>query len=259
MATTTNKRKEAQEQRRKARERFQLAERLEAEYLRALRQLTKQIDHIIKGMAPGGVVTNSAELQNMLRQYAKVIEPWAYSIAQRMVNRIADKDENAWAKLGTSMGLELRKQIKNAPIGHTLQAFLKEQVHLITSLPTQAAERVHVLTLEGLSGAKRASEIAKEVLKLGDVTHSRAKLIARTEIARTASALTMARSQYVGCTHYVWRTSGDTDVRQSHKDMDGQVIPWAEAPVLSDGSQTHAGMIYNCRCYAEPILTGLLG
>ena len=257
MAKTVSK-KELQAQRRKARERFALAERLEAEYLRALRQLTRQVDHIIRAMAPGGVVKNSAELQKVLTDYAKVIEPWAYSIASRMVQRIADKDESAWAKNGKEMGLELRKLIQDAPVGHALQAFLKEQVILITSLPVHAAMRVHKLTMEGMSGARRASEIAADILQTGHVTHSRAKLIARTEIARTASALTMARSQYVGCTHYVWRTSGDTDVRQSHKDMDGQVIPWAEAPVLSDGTQTHAGMIYNCRCYAEPILTGLL-
>ena len=92
-------------------------------------------------------------------------------------------------------------------------------------------------------------------METGKVTESRAKLIARTEIARTASGLTMARATHVGATHYIWRTSGDADVRNSHKEMNGKVIPFSKAPTLSDGTASHAGMIYNCRCYAEPILT----
>lgn len=239
--------------RKKARERFHLAERLEAEYLRALRHLTRQVDHIVKGMAPGGVVNNSAELQKVLRSYAKTIEPWARSVAEKMLGRIARQDEAAWIQMGRSMGRELRKELQDAPTGQFLRAFLEEQVILITSLPLEAANRVHKLTLEGLTSGRRSEEIAKDILLTGKVTESRAKLIARTEVARTASGLTMARSLHVGVTHYVWRTSRDGDVRESHKKMDGAVIPWHTAPILSDGTQTHAGMIYNCRCFAQPL------
>jgi SPP1 gp7 family putative phage head morphogenesis protein len=253
---TKSERKEAQENRRKARERFALAERLEAEYLRALRKVTTQIDHIVKGMAPGGMVRNSAELEGMLKAYAKLIEPWARNVAIKMLNRIADKDEAAWMKLGRGMGLSLRKELQDAPTGLALQMFLGEQVRLITSLPLEAAQRVHKLTLEGMvTGGRRASEIKNDILATGQVTESRAKLIARTEIARTAAGLTMARAQYVGSTHYIWRTSGDSDVRSSHKHMNGAVVPWATPPLLEDGTRTHAGMIFNCRCFPEPIIS----
>jgi SPP1 gp7 family putative phage head morphogenesis protein len=255
MAEKTDQSKEAREARRKSRERFAVMQKLEAEYMRALRQLTNQIDHIVKAMAPGGWAKDANQLQSVLRQYAKVIEPWAQSIAERMVFRIARLNEAAWTQLGKDIGRELRKEIQTAPTGDFLQLFLREQVHLITSLPLDAADRVHRLTVEGMMGSKRASEVAAEILETGDVTESRARLIARTEIARTASGLTMARAQHVGSTHYVWRTSGDTDVRTSHKEMDGKIVPWVLPPMLSDGTRTHAGMIYNCRCYAEPILT----
>lgn len=244
----------ASEARRQARERFAVAERLEAEYLRALRQLTRQIDHIVKGMAPNGVVRNSMQLQKVLRDYAKTIEPWAEAVATKMVTRIARKEESSWQALGKTMGRNLRKEIEGAPTGQVLRAFLNEQVKLITSLPIDAANRVHDLTLEGIIEATRAKEVAAEIMKTGQVTESRAKLIARTEIARTASGLTMARATHVGATHYVWRTSGDGDVRPSHKKMNGVVIPFATAPILEDGTQTHAGMIYNCRCYMQPII-----
>ena len=243
------------ELRKKARERFALAERLEAEYMRSLRMLTRQIDHIVKSMAPGGVVKNSIELQTVLRSYSKAIEPWARSVAERMVRRIEMKDENAWIKLGNDIGRSVQEELNEAPTGLFLRKILEENVHLITSLPLDAAQRVHELTLEATVTSRRAEEIQKDILATGEVSLSRARLIARTEVARTASGLTQARALHVGCTHYVWRTSRDGTVRESHRKMDGKIIAWADAPLLEDGTRTHAGQIYNCRCYPEPILT----
>lgn len=251
----TEKIKSPKELRKEARERFANAQRLEIEYMRALRQLTKQIDHIVKGMAPGGKVRDSVALQNVLKKYSETIRPWAEAIAEKMITKIAKKDFQSWTKLGKNIGVSLRAELEQAPIGDMFKQFMTEQVHLITSLPLEAAERVHTLTTEGmLAGGRRANEIAKDILATGKVTESRAKLIARTEVARTASGLTMQRAKFVGSTHYVWRTSGDSDVRKSHKEMDGTIIPWDTPPTLSDGEKTHAGMIFNCRCYPEPVL-----
>lgn len=243
-------------QQKQARQRFATAQRLEKEYMRTLRLLTRQIDHIVKGMAPNGRVKDSTELQLVLRNYANTIKPWARSVAEKMIARIAQKDEFAWMQLGKEMGMAMRKELAGAPTGEMLREFLEEQVRLITSLPLDAAERVHKLTTEGLiAGGARSNEIAKEILKTGAVTESRAKLIARTEIARTASGLTMARAKFVGSTHYIWRTSGDGDVRPSHKKMNGQIVAWDSPPEVDPGHNYHAGMFPNCRCYPEPIIT----
>ncbi len=237
------------ELRKQARERFAVAQRLEAEYLRALRNLTRQIDSMVKHTAD-----KPKALQEMLHLYAQTITPWARAVAEKMIWRIARKDETAWAQLGNKMGRALRKEIQGAPTGLFLQKFMEEQVTLITSLPLEAAQRVHRLTLEGITQGTRAEEIKLEILKTGKVTESRAKLIARTEIAGTASGLTMARAIHVGSTHYVWRTSGDTDVRPSHKKMNGAVIPYATPPEVELGKRYHAGQFPNCRCYIEPII-----
>ena len=108
MATTSDDNQD-RELRRKAKERFAVAQKLESEYLRSLRQLTKQIDHIIKGMTNEGVIKNSSELQRVLRQYSVTVEPWARSIAEKMLLRIAKKDEAAWISLGKDMGKSLRR------------------------------------------------------------------------------------------------------------------------------------------------------
>jgi uncharacterized protein with gpF-like domain len=43
-------------------------------------------------------------------------------------------------------------------------------------------------------------------------------------------------------------------VRESHKAMNGKFVRWDSPPTLSDGTTTHAGQIYNCRCYPDPVL-----
>nr|WP_246374794.1 phage minor head protein [Pseudochelatococcus contaminans] len=130
---------------------------------------------------------------------------------------------------------------------------MAEQVRLITSLPSEAAQRVHDLTIEGITQGTRASEIAKKIMEAGDVTASRANMIARTEVSRTATLLTQARAEYVGSDGYIWRTSGDSDVRPSHKAMNGKFVRWSELPEL-DGMVGHAGALPNCRCYPEPVI-----
>jgi SPP1 gp7 family putative phage head morphogenesis protein len=233
---------------------FQNAKRLENDYYRKLKQVCKQIDSIVRGMAPDGIVSDVTALKNMLSQYASMLKPWARVIATKMVMEVQAKDRRAWDLVSNALNRNLQREIASAPTGDVLKALLEAQVQLITSLPIEAANRVHELTLQGITEGSRAKEIAAEIMRSGKVSEGRAKCIARTEVARTASSLTQARAQHVGSTHYVWRTAGDSDVRKSHKEMNGKMVAWAEMPTLSDGTQTHAGAIYNCRCYPEPII-----
>lgn len=193
----------------------------------------------------------------MLRRYAEALEPWARATAQNMLNEVNQADYKAWVSLSNKVSSSLRDEVLNAPIGDVMRQLLDEQVTLIKSLPLEAAKRVHELTIKGLEDSTRAKEIAREIYRTGEVTQSRAMLIARTEVARTASKLTEARSKYVGATHYIWRTSHDSDVRSDHRMLDGKVFAWSDPPVADQhsGARAHPGQIYNCRCWPEIILT----
>ena len=52
---------------------------------------------------------------------------------------------------------------------------------------------------------------------------------------------------------YVWRTAGDSDVRSSHKKMNGKFVRWDDPPQL-DNLNGDAGALPNCRCYPEPLI-----
>lgn len=170
-----------------------------------------------------------------------------------MLREVNRRDEAAWAEYTRELSRALRTEIRTAPTGAAMRALLAEQVTLIKSIPLDAAQRVHRLTLEGIENSTRASAISKEIQRSGAVAESRADLIARTEVARTASTLTQARAEHVGSEGYIWRTSGDSDVRESHRDMNGKYVRWDSPPTL-DKMTGHAGQFPNCRCYPEPVI-----
>jgi SPP1 gp7 family putative phage head morphogenesis protein len=240
---------------------FAKVRRAERQYATQLRKVARHVGEIIKSHKPD-TSDGLAEIRAILAKYSEVIEPWAKTAAARMIADVGRRDDKAWEANSKAMGRALREEIANAPTGQFLRAKLAENVKLIKSLPTEAAQRVHNLTIEGLNNATRASEIAKEIARSGQVTIGRANLIARTEVARTASGLVEARARHVGSDGYIWRSSGDNDVRNkdgnpvgSHRLLNGKFISWDDPPVAStNGDRYHAGQGPNCRCYPEPVI-----
>ena len=196
-------------------------------------------------------------VREMLVKYAEALEPWAIAAARRMVSEVNARDADMWMRAAQEMSTELRHELRNAPTGELMRDLMAEQVTLIKSIPLEAAQRVHDLTLEAMADGTRAREIAEMIMRSGEVAESRATLIARTEVARSASTLTQARARHVGSTHYVWRTSEDSDVRPGHKAMNGKTCEWANPPAVNEGGRImhhHPGEIWNCRCWPQPVL-----
>lgn len=178
--------------------------------------------------------------------------------AGKMLADLQRRDEQAWMQQASDMSRALRDELRRAPTGQVMRALMAEQVTLITSIPIDAAERVHRLTLEGIEDSTRSSEISKMIQASGEVARSRADLIARTEVSRASTALTEARARGIGSTHYIWRTSGDGAVRSGHKAMEGKVCAWDEPPEVEEDGRVmrfHPGQIWNCRCWPEPIIS----
>lgn len=195
-------------------------------------------------------------LTQLLARYAEALTPWATATARKMLLEVNERDRESWRSLGQAISVQLRHDILAAPVGERLRELLADQVDLIRSIPTGAAQRVHELTLKGLEDSTRAREYAQEIRRSGEVAQSRAQLIAVTEVARTASVLTQTRAEAAGSTHYRWRTSEDGAVRPDHKRLDGRVFAWTDPPIADrrTGARAHPGCIYRCRCWPEPII-----
>jgi len=231
---------------------FRKARNLENRYARELRAVAKTIGKIVGGFPVG--TTESARLINKaLAQYAELLKPWAKSVAGRLIAQLDEQDKKTWAKHTKDLSEALRNELDKGSTGDVLRALMDEQVHYITSLPLEAAQRVHRLTQEGLIDSTRAASVRDEILRTTEVTTSRAMLIARTETGRAQATLMQARAQGIGSEGYLWRTARDSDVRKSHHDMEGQFVRWDSPPTL-DKLTGHAGCVPNCRCYPEPVI-----
>lgn len=227
----------------------------EAEYQRQLLQVARRVGAVIDMLAPHGPTPASADaISRLLERYAETLTGWAAAAGTKMLRAVDRQDAKAWRAHSEEMGRQLTNEIRNTPTGALFQSRLAEQVTLIKSLPLDAAKRVHDLTTQAMLDGTRSNEIAQQIAESGQVTASRAKLIARTEVSRTASMLTETRARGAGSEGYIWRTAGDGDVRDSHKEMNGKYVRWDTMPTLSDGTKTHAGGIWNCRCFPEPVI-----
>lgn len=237
---------------------FSTTRRAELEYARKLRAVAKNVGAFIRGLFPGGEPAAPdalGKLHATMRAYAEALRPWAEATANRMLADVSRRDVRAWAKVGERMERAVEREVRATPVGDVVRDRLAAQVKLITSLPVDAANRVHELTLKGLTGGTRASEIAAEIARSGDVTASRATLIARTEVGRTATEFTRARALRLGSTGYIWRTARDRDVRHVHRELEGTFHGWNDPPVaMENGTRAHPGSSPNCRCWAEPVL-----
>jgi|WetSurMetagenome_2_1015567.scaffolds.fasta_scaffold01362_9 SPP1 gp7 family putative phage head morphogenesis protein len=231
--------------------------RAETHYATQLRKLVRNIEFIISGGVNEENPTDTSAIEQMLLSYANLITPWAETTAERMLADIDRRGRRAWAQHSRTMSRALAEEIETAPTGAILRQLQQEQVTLIKSLPLQAAERVHEAAMRGILNASRGEDIVADIMRTGLVTRSRAVCIARTETSRVASNLTEARARYVGSSKYVWHTADDADVRDDHKKLNGKVFEWNNPPVADrrSGTRAHAGCIWNCRCYSEPLFT----
>ncbi len=229
----------------------------EREFARALLSVARKSGSVLmryfRRTADGGFeITDLKGFLEACKKYSVQLEPWAENIVDKTLRQLNRQNAMAWKGLGLADSAIVVSESAARLAGVEL---LREQVELIKSLPLRMAERVQGLVIEAQMGGVRASDVAREVENSMAVTENRARLIARTEIAKANATLTRARANAVGVTHYIWRTLEDAAVREVHERMDGVVFEFAVAPFVENEGYHHPGEFPNCRCYAEPIIS----
>lgn len=237
---------------------------VEREYLNSLLRLVKIFNKIAKSSG-----SDQSKYVQVMRNFqnSSQYEKYVYSAVKRMVTPLEVGNMKTWrqaAKKATqgrflySLLMDEIKQGKDKVIKNQII----ENASLIKTLPNYVAQKVVNDIAEASFKGMRAESIEKIIRDKTD-QHARAsaRLIARTETAKTQSALTKVRCEELDLRWYVWRTAQDGNrVRKSHQLMEGVLVAWSNPPSpealageISVGNY-HAGNIYNCRCYSEPLL-----
>jgi SPP1 gp7 family putative phage head morphogenesis protein len=237
--------------------------RIEKNYAAALRRLTRYLNTLILGAATAG------DIVTLLRQAAQSPEfaEYARSAAMKMVTGVFTDVGKTWrqAARNSMRGRKIYEALlaeSKGPMGLVLQEQIGRNAGLIKTLPANLANSItEYIAAESMKG-RRAEDIAREIQqRFPKNSKARAELIARTESGKTSTAITRARSELMGLDWYVWRTSKDERVRWSHDYLEGVLVKWTDPPSPErligerDAGHYHAGEIYNCRCYPQPLVS----
>lgn len=238
--------------------------RIENEYVKSLYTLCDMFRKIAESVGEDQELYRQ-RMNNFQNSYQ--YEKFITSAVKRMVTPLSSINEQTWRKAARkSTQSKFLYGLLIDDIKQNREAMINDQIitnaSLIRTLPNDVAEKVVKNIAEEAIKGKRARPIEK-IIKQDTDKHSRAsaRLIARTEVAKTQSAITKSRAQNLDMNWYVWRTALDGDrVRKSHRLMEGVIVNWNDPPSPEElaGEQSvghyHAGNIWNCRCYSEVLL-----
>lgn len=238
--------------------------KVETEFLKSMNKIVKMLNRIAKlsGDNQQKYIDEINDFQN-----SKSYNSFVYSSVKRMVTAVTKYNYSTWRKAArerTKSRFIYSTLMDDIQIGLNLEIArqIEENANLIKTLPSDTAHKVVNDIAEYALSGLRASKIA-ELIKDKTDQHARAsaKLIARTEVSKTTTALTEARSKAINIDWYVWRTARDGNrVRPSHRNMEGVLVNWNNPPspemLIGEPSvgTYHAGNIWNCRCYPEPLI-----
>lgn len=156
---------------------------------------------------------------------------------------------------------------RNAHIQELLSIWVKDNVRLITSIPTQITDKLSQVIYEAVQSGKTLASLTEQITKIHSISENRAKLIARTETAKLNSALTRYRNQSVGIYSYMWITGRDERVRPNHAVLESKVCDWSDSFTYKNSiadtkwkkrssisaTEVHVGFDINCRCTSAPV------
>lgn len=155
-----------------------------------------------------------------------------------------------------TLGIDLMDDYYNGDFyREILEQWVEQNLSLIKSIPQECLSEMQAITQAGFAEGRPITAISKDIQKAYSVSRSKALFIARDQTAKLNSEITQHQQRDAGVSRYVWSTSGDERVRESHAALDGKTFSWDEPPIVDKktGRRAHPGEDYQCRCVALPV------
>lgn len=234
---------------------FRVPKRLENIFGKKLFNIFQRlINRVAKGKQP---------VEEVMREFvfSKQADEYVEKAVADMVNAQRIGSAKSWresADRQRALQKEIYSYIQNemkGTVGVRVSQMISENSLYIKTLPQEWAEYATKYAFRESQKGRRPEEIEAELRKvIPEHMQKNLKTIARTECAKANAAIAQARAEDLGISCYIWRTCHDERVRPSHRRMDGVVCFWDNPPSPEGQGAYHPGNIYNCRCFAEPVL-----
>lgn len=176
------------------------------------------------------------------------------AIAERLAKlaierNIREVDSGLIASIRSAIGVNISAQLsKSGSIAVAMRNATTNNIDLIKSIPTKYFDKLNKAINQNFQQGLRFEALIPKIQDVGNVTESRAKLIARDQTSKMNSSFNEVRQKSLGIDKYVWQTSGDERVREEHAENDGKTFSWNDPPATG-----HPGEDIQCRCVAIPV------
>jgi SPP1 gp7 family putative phage head morphogenesis protein len=191
------------------------------------------------------------EVFDRMRRSFDNVAKQAAIVSNSFVNESNQVNKRRFYKaMEEAVGVDLQSIVRSENLEDILVATTIENVSLIKSIPDEYFKNIESIVFTNTTQGRTASSMIKQIQKQGKVTTRRAKLIARDQSSKLNSALNQQRQKNLGVEEYIWRTAGDSRVREDHNSKNGKIFRW-DSPPADTG---HPGQDIQCRCVAQPII-----
>ena len=145
---------------------------------------------------------------------------------------------------------------ENPELAELVEDWVQKSVSKIKTTSRANFETIENIVADGFRAGQRANTVGDAIVGALGVAQSRAEFWARDQIGTLNGQLTKQRQEALGIGEYIWRTSRDELVRETHRKLEGTVQSWDDPPTVGV-RQVHPGQDYNCRCTADPKIPGV--
>jgi len=187
-----------------------------------------------------------------------IVAGFSRTSAESMVNQTIKKNKKRFDRaLRGATGIDMSQVVASEGLEDFISLSVSKNVSLIESLPAEYLKQVEVIVNNGVVSGARYSTIAKEIQKgANKELAGRIKTIAMNEVQTINAQINVRRSEALGITEGIYRTSEDERVRPCHKQLNGKRFK------LDQGAWSSKCQKYiipgvtdiNCRCTYSPII-----
>lgn len=158
-------------------------------------------------------------------------------------------------RLRAQLGGEMTVDMEHPAIVHALADEAGRKIRLNRTLQ----KRITIDIAQGLGKSETVNELAERLRGRFRVLQGpRALAVARTEVGRASQVARFEAYEVEGITQHQWVSARDSEVRDSHTSVDGEIV---EVGLAFSNGLRHpldpagtAEEVINCRCDAIPIV-----
>lgn len=183
------------------------------------------------------------------------LTPWMDKISEGMGEISEQAVIEAGGQLVTDE-LELEEAV-SLPTA-AVESVVQNRQNMLSRTSTEIWHEIRELIADGIDAGDSIDELADRIRnKFNDISKARARRIAVTETAVAYEQGRYLTMKEAGITHKKWVTASDDHVRDTHREVNGEVLPIDELFIVGDSTLLHpadpngsAEEVINCRCVA---------